>query len=372
MKAVGIICEYNPIHNGHLYHIEKVKQLFPDSIIVLVLNGYFLERGEISILSKEEKTELALLYGIDLVVELPVVFGTQSADIFAEKALEILNHLHVTDILFGSESNDSDLLIKIAELQLEDNFDSQVRNLLKSGINYPTALFKALNLNKNINEPNDLLGISYAKAILKHNYPIKIHTIKRTSEYHDTVSNERIISASNIRKKMNNKEDITNFVPQQVPSLIHHCNEELLFKLLQYKMITSNDLSIYLTVDEGIEKRLKKVILECDHLEDFLLKVKTKRYTYNKIRRMIIHILLGLTKEKNDSLTLEYIHILGFSNKGQKYLNYLRNKSTISFKPLHSSAIYEYEKRASFLYDILMNTNTKTFEIQNTPIKKDN
>ena len=117
MEAVGIICEYNPLHNGHIYHIKQVKKLFPGKAIILVLNGYFLERGEVSILSKENKTKLALIYGVDLVVELPFIYGTQSADIFADAAIKILGYLGCSYLVFGSESNNVEILEKVALIE---------------------------------------------------------------------------------------------------------------------------------------------------------------------------------------------------------------------------------------------------------------
>ena len=160
LEAVGIICEYNPLHNGHIHHIKEVKKLFPGKSIILVLNGYFLERGEISILSKENKTKLALIYGVDLVVELPFIFGSQSADIFADAAIKILGYLGCSYLVFGSESNNIEALLKVAEIQNDPKYNEKVKELLKTGINYPTALSKALNMDIDVFNPNDLLGIS--------------------------------------------------------------------------------------------------------------------------------------------------------------------------------------------------------------------
>lgn len=373
MNVVGIICEYNPFHLGHVYHIQKAKEMFPNSLFVLVLNGYFLERGEISLLTKEDKTKLALFYGIDLVLELPVVFGTQAADIFAEKAIEILNYMGVTDIIFGSEHNDIKLLYQIAKIQLEPNFDEKVKQHLNQGINYPTALSKAVDLPFMIKEPNDLLGISYAKTILKHGYRIQLHTIKRTNSYHDTLSKDFIISASNIRVKFKNHEDISPYVPKNVPTLLKPYSEDLFFQILAYQIVMSDDLTIYETVDEGIEQRLKEMILKAKNLEEFIQLVKTKRYTYNRIRRMIIHILLGLTKNINAELKLDYLHILGFSFKGQQYLRKRKKEISLPLKPIYSSKIYEFEKRAAFFYELLTNLPVQTFEKSNKPIiKKEN
>ena len=126
MDVIGIICEYNPFHNGHLYHINKIKELYPNSIIILILNGYFLERGEISVESVESKTKLALDHNVDIVIELPFIFGTNSADIFSEASLELLNELKVNKLIFGSESNDINKLKDIAEKQLDKDYDKFV------------------------------------------------------------------------------------------------------------------------------------------------------------------------------------------------------------------------------------------------------
>ena len=316
MEIIGIIAEYNPFHNGHIYHINKIKELYPDSLIILVLNGYFLERGEISIESIESKTKLALDNNIDIVIQLPFIFGTNSADTFSEASIELLNELKVNKIIFGSECNNINKLTELANIQLNNEYNDSVKKYLDTGINYPTALNKALNIN--ITTPNDILGLTYIKTILKNKYNIEPITIKRTNDYHDTNSNNKIISASNIREKIKNNIKIDNYVPNK--EYINKVNYELYFNLLKYKIITDTNLNKYLTVDEGIENRLKKVINECNTLDELILKVKTKRYTYNRINRMFIHILIGLTKEdKSKTLHNEYIRILGFNNIGKRY-----------------------------------------------------
>lgn len=368
MEVIGLIAEYNPFHNGHLYQINKIKELYPNSIIILILNGYFLERGIISIESKKTKTELALKYGINLVVELPFIFGTNSADIFAESSLELLNELKITKLVFGSESNDIDLLTNAAKKQLQPEFDSLVKEYLKTGINYPTALNKAIGIN--LNEPNDLLGISYIKAIIKNNYNIEPITIKRTNSYHDIKSNEEIISASNIRQKLEDNINIDAYVPEHN---INKINYELFFNLLKYKILTEKDLSIYLTVDEGIDNRLKKVINEVNNLEELINKIKTKRYTYNRIMRMFTHIIIGLTKEDKDNITEnEYIRLLGFDNQAQKYINSIKKDINLPLVTKYTSVnsiIKDYELTAASIYKLLTNEDVLEFELSNKPIK---
>ena len=309
MNIIGIICEYNPFHNGHVYHLKKVKELFPNSLVILVLNGYFLERGDISIISKKDKTKIALETGIDIVVELPFVFGTQSADIFAYNSIKILEELKCEYVIFGSESDDINTLTKICDYKInnKDVYNKDVKNYLDKGVNYPTAMAKALNIDFQFNS-NDLLGISYITAIKENKYKIKPLTIKRTNDYLDTLANDDVISATNIRNKLKNKENIDKYVPKGISSYINNIDLNNYFDLLKYKIITDDNLDKYLDVDEGIHYRLKKVIDISNSFDELLDNIKSKRYTYNKIRRMLIHILIGFTKEdNNNNLESEFI-----------------------------------------------------------------
>lgn len=368
MSIIGIICEYNPFHNGHLYHLNKIKEQFSNSIIILIINGYFSQRGEISLLTKEAKTQIALNYGVDIVLELPVMYGTQSSDTFAYKSIEILNYFKVDKIVFGSESNNLDLLNIIADIQLNNKeYQKKVQELLKTGINYPTALAKALNISENINNPNDLLGISYLKAIKTINHNIQPITIKRTNSYHDLTSNSQIVSASNIRQKINNKQNIFNYLPNISHQKIINPNYQIIFNLLKYQIITNKNLSKILTIDEGIENRLLKYINQVNNINELISKIKTKRYTYNKLNRMLTHILLSISKT-DAQLPLAYIKILGFSLKGQEYLNQIKKDIVISLKPILDSKQYHYEITTSIIYDLITNQNTYQYELQNKPI----
>lgn len=363
MEKIGIICEYNPFHNGHVYHLEKIKELYPDSIIVLILNGYFMQRGEISILTKEDKVKLSLNYGIDIVIELPTLYGTQSADTFAYRAIESLNKLKVDKIIFGSETNDISKLKLIASTSLTKENDTRIKELLDKGYNYPTALAKALNIEFDF-KPNDLLAISYIKAIMQINNDIEPISILRTNNYLDIDSNDDIVSASNIRNKLKEKKDISKYVPKEVIDKIAITSDELLFKLLSLIIKRDNKLNQYLDVDEGIEYRLLKALDKSHSMEELINNLKTKRYTFNKLNRMLIHILLGITKE-DAKLANDYLNILGFNKKGQKYLKEIKKDIPINNK---ASKIREYEKKAAFIYDLLTNTNTYQKELENKPI----
>ena len=368
MEVIGIIAEFNPFHNGHLYYINKIKELYPNSILVLVLNGYFLERGEISIESKEEKTRLALKYGIDVVVELPCLYGVNSGDYFGNTAVQILNELKVNKIVFGSECNDINKLKQIASIQLDGSIDKKIKEYLDEGYNYPTALNKAIG--DSVDTPNDLLAISYIKSIISNNYEIEPISIQRTNDYHDKESNDSIISASNIRNKYNNNEDITPYIPE---GTINKINKELLFTLLKHKIITDDNLSSYETVDEGLDNKLKKVINSVNSIDELIDEIKTKRYTYNRINRMLIHILLGIKKDDNKH-SIEYIRLLGFNTKGKDYINSIKKDIKIplitKYRDLNS-IVKDYEDKAAAIYKILTSEDVLIFENNNKPIIKE-
>lgn len=336
VNIIGVIAEYNPFHNGHLYHLKKIKEMYKDSIIVLVLSGNYLQRGEISILNKYEKTNIALYHGIDIVLELPYNFSTQSADTFAHGALEILNKFKIDTLVFGSESNNVENFIKLANIQLnDDNYNNKIKKFLDVGINYPTALSKALKeiSNIEITTPNDILALSYIREIIKNNYNIKPVSIKRTNNYHDITSNDEIISASNIRCKIKQNIEYKNYLPNITYKYLQNKKNILTiedyFPILKYQIISNiNNLNEFLTVDEGIENRIKKYIYTTNSYEELINKVKTKRYTYNKISRMFCHILTTFKKQYNCH-NIKHIRVLGMNNIGKKYLNNIKKQINI-------------------------------------------
>ena len=366
MDIIGIIAEFNPFHNGHLYYINKIKELYTNSILILCLNGYFLERGEISIESKEEKTRLALKYGIDVVIELPCLYSTNSADIFADTSVRLLNELKVNKIIFGSECNDIKLLTEIANKQVTNDLD--IKKYLDEGYNYPTALSKALDIS--IDSPNDLLGISYIKSIISNKFDIEPICIKRTNDYHDNISNEDIISASNIRTKLKDNQDINKYIPE---GRINTVNYDLLFNLLKHKILTDDDLSIYETVDEGLDNKLKNIINDVNSYDELIESIKSKRYTYNRLNRMLIHILLGIKKDDNKE-ELSYIRLLGFNNKGKEYINTIKKDINIplitKYRDL-DNIVKDYETKAASIYKLLTNDDVLIFENNNKPIIKE-
>ncbi len=331
--STGIICEYNPFHNGHIYHLNKIKELVKDDIIILVLSGNYTERGDLSIIDKYNKAAIALKYGVDLVIELPYEFATESSDFFASGALQILNELKCNKLIFGSESNNIDRITEMANIQLNNpKYNELVKKKLEEGINYPTAMSNALKeiSSFTIKEPNDLLALSYIKEIIINNYKITPISIKRTNNYNDKKITGKISSATSIREAIKNGNEYEETLPKESINSIIKFDDKDYFNYLKYKIIEDNHLSDYQNVDEGIENKLKKEIINCNNLDEFITKIKSKRYTYNKIKRMLTHIICSYTKEESkNNKKIKYIRVLGFSNRGRNYLSKIKKEITI-------------------------------------------
>ncbi len=385
MVVIGIIVEYNPFHNGHLYHLTKIKELYPNSIIIAVMSGNFTQRGEVSIINKWDKTKIALENMIDIVIELPYPFAVQSADTFAKGAIELLKELKVEKIIFGSESNNIEKLIEIANIQLTNKeYKQNIKKYLNEGISYPEALSKSImdQSNEYIKTPNDILGISYIREIIKQKTNIEPICIKRTNDYNSTELEEKISSATSIREAL--KNDIN--VIDQVPSKTYQYLQSQLFFIedyfpyLKYKILADIDnLNKYQTVDEGIENRIKKYIISSTSLDELINNIKTKRYTYNKIRRMLTHILNNFTKE--DALSFKdvrYIRLLGFNGSGKNYLNKIKKQTSIPiitrYKDLDDE-ILDFEFKTTTVYSSILNEKEKKElieqEYKNKPIIKE-
>lgn len=359
---IGIIVEYNPFHNGHIYQINEIKKIYKDSSIVIVMSSSITMRGEISLLNKWQKTSVALNNGVDLVIELPSVF-CQSADTFAYNAVKLLNEIGIDILVFGSESNDILKLIKIAKIQLNNKkFDNLVKANMNKGFNYPTSLSNAINdlTGLKVNTPNDILAVSYIKSALEINDKIVIKSIKRSNDYNDLVSDSDIISASNIRNKYLNNLDFKNSVPIETYNYLKQNNFDfnLLFNLIKYTILINKDeLFKFHLVDESICSRLYNAALISNNLNELILNVKTKRYTYNRISRILLFILFNITKVEANNFKLEYIRILGMNKKGKEILKNAKKLSSLPIltKFKNGYKLLNYELKITTIYSMILN-----------------
>lgn len=376
-KIIGVIAEYNPFHLGHRYQIEKIKELYPDSIIIAIISTNFTQRGDISLLNKWNKATICLNEGIDLVIELPTLYATQSADIFAYGAISILNKFKIDTLVFGSETNDIDSFTTLANIQINNpKYPELVKNYLSLGLNYPTAMSKALKelTNTKIDKPNDLLALSYIKEIIKNNYPITPISIKRTNDYHSNSlqNNTNIINASLIREMFLNNQDISPYIPNNTKELLYqYLSLNNAYSLLKYNIINNeNNLSTFLDIEEGLDKRILKYLDTSHTWIDLVNNLKTKRYTYNKINRTLLHLLLNIKKEDNTKEI--YLRVLGFNNKGREYLKKLKKDTNLDIFTSYrknKSPLLDLEYHSTYIYSLITNDSSLIKrEYQSKPI----
>ncbi len=375
MNVIGIIAEYNPFHLGHLYQINKIKEMYKDSIIIAIVSSSFTQRGDVSILNKWDKARIALDNGIDLVIELPYFYAGQSSDIFAKGAVTILNYLGIDTLVFGMESDDINNLKLMADIQLNDkNYNNIVKEYLSNGYNYPTALSKAIKdiLNLDIYLPNDLLALSYIKQVKLINNNINVIGIKRTNDYHSKEITSNIVNASLIREQFKNNLDISNYIPSYDTNKLYNVSVNDFYPLLKYQILNNiNNLDKFLTVDEGIDNRIKKYINNSNNWDELVNNIKTKRYTYNKINRMLMHILFNLTKDESKNIVIDYVRVLGFNSKGRSYLNKIKKNKDINIVTNYKdgiSKLFDLENRVNNIYAIIVDNKLIYEEYSHNPI----
>ena len=372
MRVVGIVAEYNPFHYGHLYQIRKVKEMYPDSIMIAIISTNYTQRGGFSLINKWDKTRICLNYGIDMVVELPTLYTTQGADMFAYGAISILNMLHIDTLVFGMECDDVEYLIKAAKTQINNSkYDELVQKYLLTGVNYPTALGNALKemIGYTTDKPNDLLAISYIKEIIKNNYKIEPVGIKRTNDYHGKEIKSSIVNASLIRDMLDKNMDVSKYVPIETYKCLNMKNFDNGYLLLKYNIINNeNRLYEYLTVDEGIENRILKYYKDCDNWCALVNLIKTRRYTYNKVNRMLMHILLNIKKIDNDREI--YLRVLGFNDRGRNYLKQIKKDiDVINTCKQGINKALDIEINATYIYSLVTGDNSLIErEYKNKPI----
>lgn len=359
MKVVGIISEYNPFHNGHKYHLEAAREACGADYAVCIMSGSFVQRGEPAIFDKWSRAKMAVMNGADLVIELPVVYSCQPAEIFALGAVKILNAMATVDhICFGSELGDTEALHKLAGLLHNEPaaFKRLLKKQLEQGVSYPKAVSKALteysgpvsgsSADDILQNPNNVLGIEYIKALMSLNSPIRPVAVKRiASGYNDLEIKSSIASATAIRNEIknggitenvrlamsSNSIDIivSNMGINKPPLYLKDFSDLLLYKL---RLMDEAELRKYMNVREGIENRLKKYARSSSDIEELIEAVKTKRYTRTYIQRLLCHLLLDMKKADIALFKgLEYpsyIRVLAFNEKGTALLKEVKKRSS--------------------------------------------
>ena len=365
MKAVGLVTEYNPFHNGHLYHLNKAMELTGADISVAVMSGDFVQRGELAVLDKYTRASMALNSGVNLVVELPVNYAVSSAESFAAGALKVLDYIKADSIAFGSESGNIERLSKLAHI-LCDNEDTLYKEISKytaNGISYAAARQKVVEklTDKDtaamLTSSNNILAVEYLKAIIKNNYAIKPYTIKRQGDsYNDTDIRSEYASATALRGNLK-ADNISKYIPVKAGLILSSntnyiypddITEALFTRLLGILFASSYDKNVFIEnvmrypdVNKEIAGRLYKSVMDmitrtvpqgaeskdngafsfgslCEH-------IKTKEVPLSRIKRALVRITLGLDKKHMEKYANEpYIRVLGFDKKGQEYLSYIR------------------------------------------------
>jgi predicted nucleotidyltransferase len=386
MNVAGIIAEYNPMHNGHINHINLCKKSTKADAVVAVLSGNFVQRGTPAILDKWTRTKMALGNGVDLVLELPVIYSISSADFFARGAVGILNSIGVVSSLcFGSEYPDIDSIMKISGILSEEPllYKEKLKYYLASGMDFPTARNFAIKeispagLSCYLEKPNSILGIEYCKSLIRSNSSISPYAVKREGGGHDdTTLDNNFSSASSIRKYLksgNGIEELKFHVPANVFEELSYlknkgCNlldYNDMMPFIKYKYYTNkNTIKNLPDVSEGIENRIFNAIQNTADFEELVSLVKTKRYTYSRICRIITQFFIGF--DFYDTLNLRkkdppYARILGFNEKGKQILKSAKKSSSI---PLITKVktnqfdILDLEIQATNAYSLL-NKNVK-------------
>lgn len=375
MKACGIIAEYNPFHKGHHYQIEQIRKQTDADVIVVTMSGNFVQRGEPAIENKWHRAKMALENGADLVLELPTLSSTQATDWFAAGGVGILHAAKCQEIAFGVEDISVDYQVAFEEwgaLQTrikEDVTDDEMKSLTyanrlslisKETFGENSPLYRLMQ------QPNQQLGFAYVKEILLHNLPMEFITIERIGNGHldEKIQEGQFASGTALRKqllKVDRNHQLLSQLPylEEVFSDEYRNNWEQYWALLKYQLERSSveELRMIYQMDEGMENRFKKFLPQANSFDEFIQLLKNKRWTWARLQRLCIYVLLGITKEQVKQ-HFETIHspkevtVLGFNETGREYLKILREEET-NFITNYANPALELQKKFDNIYDIM-------------------
>lgn len=350
-KVAAIVCEFNPFHNGHKYHIEQTKLKTGAEYIICIMSGSMVQRGEIAIADKWHRAKTAIQNGADLVIELPAYYVLQSAENFAFGAVEILNKLGVVDYLsFGSECGDINALSQFANMLLNptESFTDTLKKYLDDGFGYPYAMEQAFKTTSNDIElnPNDILAINYIKAIKQLHSKITPFAVIRTNDYHGINTDSNVASATAVRELINNYGDISGFVPD-VPKNIYDTERIENLILGFFRLCDKNSMSDIIGMEQGLAERLISCAKESACLYEFISKATTKRYTAHRIKRVVLCSILGIKK----GYECGYVRILASNKKGFELISQIKENSYLDV--VTKTADYDAPENSTFKFDIL-------------------
>lgn len=375
MKACGIIAEYNPFHKGHHYQIEQIRTQTDADVIVVAMSGNFVQRGEPAIENKWHRAKMALENGADLIVELPTLSSTQATDWFAAGGVGILHAAKCLQIAFGVEDTEIDYQVAFEEWNtLETQIKEHVTNDEMKSLPYANRLsiIAKENLGENssfyrlMQQPNQQLGFAYVKEILSRNLQMEYLTIERKGNGHldATIQEEQFASGTALRKKLVKSERTPNLYAQLpylegVSSTEYRNNWEQYWTLLKYQLERSSveELRMIYQMDEGMEYRFKKFLLQANSFDEFIQLLKNKRWTWARLQRLCIYVLLGITKKQvkhhvNTIREPKEVTVLGFTTIGREYLKTLREEET-EFITNYAHSSLGLQKKFDNIYDIM-------------------
>ena len=334
MRA-GIVAEYNPFHNGHLYQIAETGKYDPE-LVMAVISGDFVQRGEFSFIDKWEKTEIALNNGIDLVIELPLYYSLQNAEVFCREAVKILEYMEADTQIFGAETGDINKLNEVIQMQNTDSYARLLKKYLKNGESYSVSHHKALSEfgMGDFFLSNNILAMEYMKTIREKGFHIKPHIVERKSTgYNETEITENITSASNIRKiyKEGRLAENQNVMPEEVYNIIKSKAEEdsktedRLYELFRYKILTyeRKELGEIYDMSEDLLNRLLHQASRSDTYSSFTANMKSRNFSVSRIKRSILNVLLDIKEKDIQDSEPEYVRVLGFNQRGREHLHRL-------------------------------------------------
>ena len=373
--VVGIVAEYNPFHNGHKLQIDYAKNILKADAIVVAMSGSFTQRGEIACFDKYTRANLALQNGADIVFEIPTIFATSSAREFASAGIQLLASTGIVDtLLFSAETTDSELFIseskKLVDLEKSGEINSEINELMSTGISYATARAKALKKHLNnqlLSSPNNILGLEYCRYIFANEIHMNIAVMKRQgNEYNDLSLTGELSSASAIRQHYRLSKNYVA-VPEESKSIYENAifiESNDISQMLHYKLLCNNSFEDYLDCTEDLSDRINKLKKDFVSFSQFCDLLKSKNFEYSRISRVLCHILLEIHnedfKEAKHNNYISYLRMLGFSKVGGNYLKQIKKAASAPLVTEPSNIVDKYDIKAADILRAVITEKTKS------------